>query len=672
MKVLFVNPPSTTSIQVTEQGKNYVEENIGKDFVPLSKIPFEVIAKLTNLKNIEKDIILLDFEWYKNPNLTREDLVKLITDKKPDIILTEAGAQANIDTLDWLTSKIKEKLPNTVIIVGGQAITHLQEKIFKFCPNIDFALLGNADKSLPKLIAHIQNTTSNEFLRQIEGLIYRDNDNILINSITNDQLITYSKEIYEPFRDYILDLVNVVESRGAYILGLEEFSKGCPFMCQFCAAKRKYQEKELDKVMEVIEYLYSLGIYRIYIADLTFGVNRKRRETILDVLKKFKQEHSKFEFRCITRVDLIDDDFVKRLLEAGCYEIGVGVECNEGTVLELMNKKTSPDKNLKALKILGDSGISVRLYLIEGFPGSNTKSSKKMFELLNFLESKKYHYFVQPALNRDIIPFLPRFKEKEQQGILRRGNLNQLDFRHDGRKYGWDTDRSIRSICYLMLAYPSTELGKDNKDEILQKRILLDLPFLKDGIKLGEIISFVNELPVEFSNKNLILSLRLDFVHYLDGILTIKEIKERLNKLYYNRDLVSKEVNYCYEKLREAGLVDSFGNPSDKESANVNKFELTQPKRKENILMFFDGHNKRYIYAPKNKEVIDIKTCFYQNIPEEVFEFLVFLKGRYNIDEIAERLYKLFRNKRDFETLETAKKTTNHIYQTCRKYELCD
>lgn len=671
MKILFVNPPSTTCIQATKPG-NYIEENIGNEFVPLSKIPFEVMAKLEGLKNIEKEIILLDFEWYKNPNLSKEDLVKIVIDKKPDIILTESGAQASIDTLDWLTSKFKEKLPNTIVIVGGQAITHLQEKVFKFCPNIDFALLGNADKSLPKLIDHIQNNNSKEFLRQIEGLIYRDKDIGLVNCMTYDELKTFSKEIYEPFREYIVDLVSVVGNRGTYILGSEEFSKGCPFMCQFCAAKRKYQEKNLGKVMEVIKYLYSLGIYRFYIEDLTFGVNRKHRERVLDTLKKFKQENSKFGFRCITRVDLIDDDFVKKLLEAGCYEIGVGVECNEGTVLELMNKKTCPDKNIKALKILGDSGISIRLYLIEGFPCSNTKSSKSMFELLNYLEDKKYNYFVQPALNRDIIPFLPRFKEKEQKGILRRGNLNQLDFRHDGRKYDWDTDRSIRSICYLMLAYPSTELGRENKDEELQKRILLDLPFLKDSVKFEEIIGFVNELPVDSTDKDLVLSLRNDFVHYLDGILTIKEIIERLNRLYSDGYLVNNEVDLCYKKLRKAGLVDSFGNPNDKEFVNVKKFELVQPKRKENILMLFNGKNKRYLYAPRNKEVIKIKTCFYQNIPKEVYEFLVFLKGKYTISEIAERLFKLFGDNKDFETLETARKTTKDIYQSCKKYELCD
>ncbi|MBU1203582.1 MAG: radical SAM protein [Nanoarchaeota archaeon] len=682
MKILFVNPPVTTCLHVTDTGKQYIEENIGRNFVPLSKTPFEVIAKLSEIKNIKKEIILLDFEWYKNPSFSKEDLVNLVVKKKPDLILTTLGAQASVDTLDWLTTKLKERLPHVPIIVGGQAVGYLQEKIFDFCPNINFSLLGNADKSLPKLINNL--LSGKKDFRDIQGLIYNEGNKIIKNEINEEELVSYSKEIYRLYKNLIIDVIETAKVRGAYVLASEEFSKGCPYQCRFCAAKRRYQEGSILKVVSILDYLYSLGVYRFYIEDLTFGVNLKHRKEVLDNLRRFKKHHGKFGFRCVTRADLIDKDFVNQLLATGCYEVGIGIECNEGGVLELMNKGVSVDKNMRALDILGKSGISFKLFLIEGYVGSNTLTSKRTFELLNQLEKRRYNYFLQPALSRDIIPSQLRFKEKEKKGILKRGTLNQLDFRHDCRRYNWDTNESVRSICLLMLAYPSTELGKKNKDINLQRRILCDVPFPKGDMNFCDLVNLIRKSSSNSEEKD---SIALDIIHLVDGVYAVDEIKNKIRELYPKLDekYLNNEVNICLEELRKNGLIDSFGNPNLNRTIakdisissyrlkckNVGSNNLKTPKRKENILLFWDGIDQRYVYAPLNKEVIKIKTCFYKNIPKDVFEFLILSKGVFSIQEISKRLYKLFRENNGFKNLRQAKETTKEIYQSCKKSKLC-
>jgi len=680
MKVLFVNPPNTTTLHITESGK-YVEENIGNDFFPLPRIPFEVMAELNDMRELEKDILLLDFEWYRNPNLAKEDLVELIVKKNPDIILTTIIAQANTDTIDWLTTKIKEKHKKTLIILGGQAVRYFRKKIFKFCPNIDFALNGNLGNNLRMLIRLLigQNDIN---LKNIDGLIYKEkNGRIKENSQTNSREVSnFSPEIlYNKYKEKIYEIVNFVNNKRAYVLGVIQFSKGCPFVCTFCAARTNYIEKKISNVIDEIKYLYSIGIHKFYIADLTFGINHKTTNIILNNLKKIRKKYKKFGFRCVTRTDLITEEFVNKLSKAGCYEVGIGIECNEETILNSMNKKTSPDKNLKALNILGRSSILFKLFIIEGYPHSNSLSSKRTFELLNYLESKKYSYFIQPALSRDIIPSQQRFKEKEEKGILRRRTLNQLDFRHDCRKFGWDTDRSIRSFCLLMLAYPSTELGKNNKDTQLQKRVILDIPFPKDGVNINCLIKFLKELPLKTSNKEeMILNLRIDLAHFIDGVYTFLEIQKKLEKLYphLKKEEIYSEVDFCKENLRKSGLIDSLGNPNSYKiifrcNKNFKYKNLTLPKRVDGILLFWNGADKRYLYFPPNKEAIKIKTCFYENIPTEVFEFLVLSRGFYSLEQISEKLYALFNNmKVGFRDIEQSKKTTKRIYLTCKKYGL--
>ena len=671
MKILFVNPPNTTSLGFTEKGK-YVTENIGNQFFLLPRIPFEVTAIL-NKSNINTDINLLDYEWYKNPNLSNENIIEIIVDKKPDIILTTLISQASADTIDWLTTKLKEKLSNCIIIVGGQAILHLKDKIFKFCPNVDFAYIGDANGNLTKLL---QNLINKKEISGIEGLIFKQNKIIKVNEIKNNlELMNYiSEELYDKHKNLILEVVKSCKQNNMYVLGLMESFKGCPFMCSFCAAKGKIRERDIDKCLKEIEYLYNLGIYRFYFMDLTFGVNRFKTEELLQKLSKFKEINPNFEFRCVTRVDIINEKFVKSLENAGCYEIGLGVECNDSSVLNLMSKHITENKTSEALKILGESKISFKLFLIEGYKGSSSKSSKKTFELLNILESKGYNYFIQPALSRDIIPSFDGFKIREQKGILKRGTMHQLDFRNDCRHYGWDTNRTIRVMCLLILAYPSTELGKEYKDIELQKRIPLDLPFAKDNIKFDTLVQFIKKL----ENKDT-LPLKLDLIHYLDGILTIEEIEDRLFRLYnkkLTKSTIRKEIDYCIKELRDVGLIDSFGNPNLKDNIkldnktefnNINYLEID-----EKSLLFWNGKDQRYLYAPLKKEVIDIKTCLFKNIPEEVFEFFIFAKGKYPIGEISERLYKIFKDKEGFSNLNESKETTEKIYLSCKNYGLCN
>ncbi len=105
MNVLFVNPPNTTNFEDTLPGK-YIEENIGNQFLIIPRIPFQVMAGLKSQRDIQKKILLLDYEWYKNPGLTKEELISLVTNRKPEIVCTTLIAQASTDSLDYLTSSI--------------------------------------------------------------------------------------------------------------------------------------------------------------------------------------------------------------------------------------------------------------------------------------------------------------------------------------------------------------------------------------------------------------------------------------------------------------------------------------------------------------------------------------------------------------------------------------
>lgn len=502
MNILFVNPPNTTSLHVAEPNK-YIEENVGNEFFLIPRIPFQVMASLPDTVN--RDIILLDYEWYKNPQLTKEALVQRVIDRKPDVVFTTLIAQASTDSLDYLTTEIKKSLPKTKIVMGGQAVHILGERVFKYCPNIDIAYKGKVDGALSRAFENPDQILRSDNLEEVLT-IKSSSSNVHLD----EREVSFSPEhMYGPYRKLLEEIVKTANSRKAFPLGMLENFKGCPYTCSFCAAKKPVEQKNLKDTLKELQYLYDTGIPCYYFIDLTFGVGKKRTEELLDSLKDWRVKNSKFKFRCITRADKITERFVSKLLEAGCYEVGIGLEANSNTVLEKMNKRVSEGTNEKATKLLGESGLVFKLFMMEGYEGSSTESSRKTFQLLNELEERSYKFFIQPALSRDIIPSLKGFKKREERGTLQRGNMNQLDFRHDGRAYGWDQDRSVRALCYQMLAYPSTEISKKQKDRGLQNRLMLDTPFLVSRDLFSQAsISIKNE-----DNKR--DKIRIDCLHYI-------------------------------------------------------------------------------------------------------------------------------------------------------------
>lgn len=653
MRVLFVNPPNTTAFHVTEPSK-YVEENVGINYFIIPRTPFQVVASIPNNPKIQKDIILLDYEWYKKPSLTKEQLVDKVLERNPDVVLTTLISTSNADSVDYLTTQIRKNSPRTKIIVGGQGVETLREKTFSFVPNIDAALLNGSEGVMELTLESVVNGYS---MADIPEIVFREGKEIISNPAQNGTETIHSQEkMYGQFRKPLNEIVRTVIGRGATPIGILENYKGCPFPCNFCAAKKPVAKRNINSTLEELAYLYDTGIPRFYFVDLNFGLSEKDTSELLIELGKFKSEHQEFGFRCVTRANIIDKALAQKMKRAGCYEVGIGVETGDDSVLKVMNKKSSKEINWRAMDALGREGITFKLFLIEGYNGSSSKSSAETFSLLNQIRDKGYSYFVQPALSRDIMPHQEGFRIREESGVLRRGTMHQLDFRHDGRDFGWDSDRAIRSMCYLMLAYPSTEISQTRSDQSLQQRAVMDLPFLVQRSAFSSALNLATN------------EVQRDTIHYLDGIYTPNEIKLKIEKLY--GDLATGlEVEKIIEEFRGTGLVDSLGRPNIKaefleRKEDIERGDNRPPQTSRDLLLFWNGQDQRYAYLPKG--VKNMKASFYQDIPEDAFEFLSLSKGVYSLEDISGKMFKLFGRRNGYSSSREAEQTTKtirNIYQ---------
>jgi radical SAM superfamily enzyme YgiQ (UPF0313 family) len=87
-------------------------------------------------------------------------------------------------------------------------------------------------------------------------------------------------------------------------------------------------------------------------------------------------------FECLSRVDLMDEELVQLLKEAGCIRIAFGAESGSQKVLDAMNKGTEVDQIRQAAGLCRRYGIETYFYIMLGYPGEEWPDILKTADLL--------------------------------------------------------------------------------------------------------------------------------------------------------------------------------------------------------------------------------------------------------------------------------------------------
>ena len=155
-----------------------------------------------------------------------------------------------------------------------------------------------------------------------------------------------------------------------------QYSRGCPFDCEFCDITvmngRNPRTKTTDQILNEIEALYDTGWRSsvFFVDDNFIGNKRKLKSEVLPALIKWmKEKKHPFNFSTEVSINLADDEELMTMMtDAGFDTVFTGIETPNTESLSESNKIANQDRDLLAsVKTLQNHGFHVRAGFIVGF-----------------------------------------------------------------------------------------------------------------------------------------------------------------------------------------------------------------------------------------------------------------------------------------------------------------
>ncbi len=323
MNILFVYPEFPDTFWSFKHALKFIRKKAGAPPLGLltvaAMLPSDWEKKLIDLNVTDltdKDLKWADFVFLSAMIIQRESVQKLIR---------------------------RIKALGVKIVAGGPLFTMESENF----PDVDYFVLNEAEETLPP------------FLHDLElGQLKR----------------VYTSTEFPDIKQTPIPLWHLADLKHYETISIQ-FSRGCPYNCDFCNITSLLghlpRTKSADQIIAELDGIYALGWRRsIFFVDDNFIGNRKYIKTeILPALIEWRKGKSGMAFNTELSINLVDDPvLIKLMVDAGFDTVFIGIETpNEGSLSEC-NKNQNKGRDLvESVKVLQRAGLQVQGGFIVGF-----------------------------------------------------------------------------------------------------------------------------------------------------------------------------------------------------------------------------------------------------------------------------------------------------------------
>lgn len=312
--------------------------------------------------------------------LSQEDLVIQASAFKPDVVgITSTTPFFHIAV--QLARMLKSRLPDVTVVIGGHHITVAKEKSFD--EGFDYAFIGEADLSWPRFLECLENGND---ISTVKGILYRRDNGVYFSGSAEkiddiDQMPLPARHLLKMHK-YLMGTLHGEKNFTTVMT-----TRGCPFKCTFCstevygnALRKRSPESVVDEIKSVIK---DYGTRHIIFLDDTLTIDKKHILAICDLIL---QNNLDITFEGSTRANLIDEEVVSRMKQAGLIRLSFGLESVDENIRKLMKKEVPLEAYTRSNRLTNKFKIETLNSCMIGLPGETVET---VCSTLSFLRKSR-------------------------------------------------------------------------------------------------------------------------------------------------------------------------------------------------------------------------------------------------------------------------------------------
>lgn len=331
MKVLLVHPSPLMYSEI---------------YLRLEPLGLELVAGAVRAAG--HDVRLLDLQIFRHADYFRE-----LSAFRPQAVGFSLNYLANVPEVIGLAIETKRRLSDCFVFIGGHSASFIAREILEHAGGaIDCAVRGEGEAITPRLLASL----SDGRLDALPGVV-------TLNGSGPPPTLLESLNTHLPARD-------LTRKRRKYFIGVLdpcasiEFTRGCPWDCNFCSAwtfyGRSYRKVSAEAAAEELAGIQEPNVF--IVDDVAFI----RPEHGWAIGREVERRGIRKQYYLETRCDVLLRNrevfaYWKRL---GLRYMFLGLEALDEEGLKLHRKRVTPTENFKALDVARELGIRAAINII--------------------------------------------------------------------------------------------------------------------------------------------------------------------------------------------------------------------------------------------------------------------------------------------------------------------